>query len=317
MQIYSKKINHCPDVSAVLVTYNPDMAALSDTINAVAGQVANLYIVDNASSNYSSDWLSTLGGQALTKLHFLRQEVNLGLGTAHNIGIKHAKEDGAKFVLLLDQDSQVGEDMVAQLRSAYQALNANGIRIAALGPRYRDPELGTLSRFVRVGLLRLVHHGCERDAGVVDTDFLVSSGSLLPVAALDTVGLMDENLFIDHVDTEWCFRAKSRGLKIFGVCGAVMTHALGEKRMEVTWLFRRRLVPFHKPFRYYYMFRNSVLLYRRGYMPWAWKLADIVRNLKVAIFLGWMADDRVACLRMMFIGVVDGLKGLSGRRGGL
>ena len=38
---------------------------------------------------------------------------------------------------------------------------------------------------------------------------LISSGCLIPLSAIDTIGEMDEELFIDHVDTDWFLRAKS------------------------------------------------------------------------------------------------------------
>ncbi len=124
---------------------------------------------------------------------------------------------------------------------------------------------------------------------------------------------MDESLFIDHVDTEWCLRAQSSGFRIFGVCDAVMTHSLGERRRDV-WFLRERTVPFHQPFRYYYMFRNAVLLYRRKYIPVRWKLADVVKCLKVVVFFSFAAPNRLGCLKMMALGLIDGLKGVSGRR---
>jgi len=308
--------NYCHDVSAVLVTYNPNTEALRAAIQAVSDQVPDIFIVDNASSNFSLSWFDKLEDQANAKLHLLQQEENLGIGAAHNIGIRHAIEQGSKFVLLLDQDSQVGSDMVIRLRSAYAVLNEKGFQVAAIGPQYRDTENGMLSRFVKVGRFRFIHCGCENNTSIVDADFLVSSGSLLPIAVLEAVGLMDESLFIDHVDTEWCFRAKSKGLQIFGLCGAVMTHALGEQRKEV-WFLRKRTVPFHKPCRYYYMFRNSVLLYRRRYMPLSWKFADIARCLKMVVFFSWAAENRLTCLKMMCLGVIDGLKGKNGIRNGL
>lgn len=307
---------YCPDVSAVLVTYNPDIEDLRASVQAVMSQVANVFIVDNASSNCSFDWLRKLEGEANAKFHLFRQEENLGIGAGHNIGIRHAIEHGSRCVLLLDQDSQIAPDMVVRLRSIYTALNEKGLQVAALGPQYREVEKNILSRFVKVGWGRFIHCRCEDNASIVDADFLVSSGMLLPVAALEIVGLMDESLFIDHVDTEWCFRAKAKELKIFGVCGAVMTHALGEERKEV-WFLRKRTVSFHKPFRYYYMFRNSVLLYHRKYMPLGWKFADIARCLKMAIFFSWAAKSRLACIRMMWLGVIEGFKGISGKRDGL
>lgn len=304
---------YCHDVSAVLVTYNPNLEELCASVQAVADQVSDIFIVDNASVNFSPDWLDKLKGKSVARLHLLPQSDNLGIGAAHNIGIRQAREGGSAFVLLLDQDSQVEPDMVVRLRSTYTELVEKGVLVAALGPQYRDSDDGTLSQFVRVGVLGFTLLDCNSANSVVEADFLVSSGSLLPLTAIETVGLMDEGLFIDHVDTEWCFRAKAKGFQLFGVCGAVMTHALGERRKEI-WFMRRRIVPFHHPFRYYYMFRNSMSLYRRSYMPLNWKLADITRCLKMAVFFGLVAPNRFACLKMMVLGLIDGLKDVSGKR---
>lgn len=304
--------NYCHDVSAVLVTYNPNTEVLRSAIQAVLDQVSDIFIVDNASSNCSFDWLDKLEHQTNVTLHLLRQKENIGVGAGHNIGIRHAIEQGSKFILLLDQDSQVEPDMVVKLRSAYTSLNEKKIQVAAIGSQYRDAENGILSQFVKVGIFRFIHCKRENNASIVEVDFLVSSGSLLPVTALEVIGLMDESLFIDHVDTEWCFRAKSKGLQIFGLYGATMTHAIGEQRKEV-WFLHKRSVPFHKPFRYYYMFRNSVLLYYRGYMPLLWKFADISRCLKMVIFFSWASENRLACLKMMYLGVIDGLMRVDGK----
>jgi rhamnosyltransferase len=304
--------NYCNDVSAVLVTYNPNIEILHAAIQAVLKQVSAVFIVDNASANFSVAWFDQLEFQAKAKLHLLQQEENLGIGVGHNIGIRQAFALGSKFVLLLDQDSQVESDMVLRLRSAYDELSEKGFQVAALGSQYRDTASGVLSGFIQVNLLP-VHRIHTDNPNMVDADFIVSSGSLLSVAALEIVGLMDERLFIDGVDTEWCFRAKSKGFQIFGVCGAVMTHTLGEQRRVVF----KRIIPFHKPFRYYYMFRNSVLLYRRSYMPWRWIFADIARYLKMVIFFSWVAENRLKLLRMMCLGIMDGLKGISGKRNDL
>lgn len=306
------KKNYCHDISAVFVTYNPNIEMLHAAIQAVLDQVSTVFIVDNASSNFSPDWFGQLEVQAKAKLHVLRQEKNLGIAAGHNIGIRQAIALGSKFVLLLDQDSQVESDMVIRLRSAYDELSEKGFLVAALGPQYRDAANGVLAGFIQVGLFP-VHRIHTDNPNIIDADFLVSSGSLLPIAALEVVGLMDESLFIDGVDTEWCFRAKSKGFQIFGACGAVMTHTLGEQRREIF----KRIISFHKPFRYYYMFRNSVLLYRRSYMPWRWKFADIARYFKMVIFFSWAAENRLKLLRMMCLGIMDGLKGSSGKRNDL
>jgi rhamnosyltransferase len=308
-----ESVAYCHDVAAVLVTYNPDRAVLRESLRAVGDQVGDLFVIDNASTSFPLDLLEELKGECVARLHFIPQTENRGVGAGHNRGIEAARAFGSRFVLLLDQDSQVASDMVGHLRSNYARLLERGLRVAALGPRYRDSDSGLLSKFVRVGLLGFDLIGCGSEDQAVAADFLVSSGLLLPLTVLDAVGSMNEELFIDHVDTEWCFRAKSHGFRLFGVCAAIMTHELGERRKEV-WIFRKRVIPFHKPFRYYYIYRNSILLYRSGHMPLKWKLVDFLRSLKMAVFFGIFAPNRLDILKMMCLGVMDGLNRVSGRR---
>lgn len=146
---------------------------------------------------------------------------------------------------------------------------------------------------------------------VVEADFVISSGSLMPVSVLDDIGPMDENLFIDHVDTEWCLRAQSKGYRLFGVPGARMVHTLGDSRKRI-WFLRRRNVPHHSPFRYYYILRNSILLQRRKYIPLKWRFAELLRSVRVVIFYGLFPANRLQCLQYMFKGIWHGLKGISG-----
>ena len=233
------KNNSCLDVSAVLVTYNPNLDELRASVIAIADQVSDIFIIDNCSRNFSNSWLSKLENEFIAKIHLRSLSDNLGIGAGHNVGIQQAKIIGSSFILLLDQDSQVAPNMVAVLRAAYDSLRNKGIKVAALGPQYCDSDNGALSQFVRVGFWRFNRVIGETASSVVEADFLVSSGSLLALSAIETVGLMDEGLFIDHVDTDWCFRAKYLGFQIFGVCNALMTHSLGEQRKEF-WFIRRR-----------------------------------------------------------------------------
>src|SRR5690606_24388559 len=123
---------------------------------------------------------------------------------------------------------------------------------------------------------------------------------------------MDAKLFIDHIDTEWCYRAQSSGFSLYGVCNAFMQHTLGDKQIRIWW-GRWRNIPFHQPFRYYYIFRNSSLLWQRTYMPVAWKQADMLRILYILLFFTLFSSNRMANLRMMIKGLWDGLNNRSGK----
>jgi rhamnosyltransferase len=199
-------------ICAVVVTYKPDLDVLGRLLDALVPQVTSIVMVDNGSEMDLQVWNKARQSNA-GELLLLGE--NKGIGAAHNVGIQWARNHRAEFVLLMDQDSIPMPDMVARLRSTHLELSARDIPVGALGSQFRDTENGRLSQFVKVGVLGFSILECNAESNVVDADFLVSSGSLLPLAAIETVGLMDEGLFIDLVDTEWCFRAKAKGFRIF------------------------------------------------------------------------------------------------------
>lgn len=302
----------CDDVVAVVVTYNPQKEVLLPALSSLAWQAGTIVIVDNASSESPHPWLVEASREYRASTEFIMLSENLGLGAAYNLGIERAQRLNAAFVLLLDQDSELEPSALTRLRATCTALISQGLSIAAVGARYRDGDAGRLSDFVRVDGWGFSRLGCGDNAPWVEADFIISSGSLLPMTAVQAVGGMDEGLFIDHVDTEWCFRARQMGYRIFGVCDAIMKHSLGDRNMRV-WPIRWRTFPCHAPYRYYYVVRNAMLLRRRAYMPSAWKRADLVRTLQIVVFFGVLARNRCENLRMMVHGLLDGIRAKQGR----
>jgi rhamnosyltransferase len=90
-----------------------------------------------------------------------------------------------------------------------------------------------------------------------------------------------------------------------------MVHTMGDRRTRI-WFLRWRNVAHHSPFRYYYILRNSLLMQRRPYMPIKWRVAELIRCCRVVCFYGLFAPQRGVCLRMMWRGIADGLRGVSG-----
>lgn len=302
--------NQVPSVCAVIITFFPDLSNLRALVESLSQQVDSVVIVDNGSSDSMDLFAGTLG--ISNKPAVISLGENLGIGYAQNVGIEFAKTAGAAYVVLFDQDSCPENNMVIKLLSAATELESSGIPLAAVAPSYRDSDGGKLSSFVRIGYFGFSRIDCASDDRVVEADFLISSGSLIPLSTIATVGGVDASLFIDHVDTEWCLRAKSMGFKLFGVHDAVMRHSLGDRRTRF-WFLRWRTVPYHSPFRYYYMFRNSILLQRRSYMPLRWRMADAARCLRALVFFGIFSSDRVACVKMMLRGTRDGIVGVTGK----
>lgn len=297
-------------VAAVVTTYQPDLQTLEAQFARLDGQVDSLLVIDNGSAD--SQQVAELVAR-YPSARFIGATENRGLGWAHNIGLKRALDEGADAVLLLDQDSLPSEGMVDALQAALKKQRQRGVQTAAVGARYLGTDQGHPSYFVQFGRLHFRRCFCSgTSAGrLIRADMLISSGTLFAREALEAVGLMDEGLFIDHLDTEWFLRAGARGWQSFGVCDALMDHGLGDRTVRV-WLGRWRYLPVHKPFRYYYVYRNSLLLWRRDYPSRRWKHTDMLRLAKMFFVFAFFTGQRLNNMAMMFRGIRDGLSGKTG-----
>ena len=142
--------------------------------------------------------------------------------------------------------------------------------------------------------------------------FLVASGCLLSLDALDLVGPMNESLFIDHVDLEWGLRARRAGLGLFVVTRARMSHSLGDRMVTIPG--RRQPVHVHSATRNYYLVRNTTWLLRSALLPMRWRLGYVWWMLKYVGFNVLVNPPRAQRLNAALQGVRDGALGRMGPR---
>jgi len=300
-------------IAAVILTHHPDQSILRQAIASLCPQVEQILIVDNGARWDAAGLLDGLKDADRNKIDFIWLERNIGVGAGHNRGIRWARTSGFSHVLIMDHDSVPRPDMVRHLVAALERLDAQGVQVSAVGPRYVDRYTGRMAGFVRLGRWRPTRVFCDsaRTGELLETDFIISSGSLIPMTVLDKVGEMNEDFFIDHIDTEWILRAKARGWRSFGVCDAIMEHSVGYTTFRI-WVGRWRNTPLHNPERNYYLFRNSISLYGMPHAPWRWILYDIVRLVALAVVYPVTAPGSWSRLRFMARGVWHGLRGVTG-----
>jgi rhamnosyltransferase len=297
-------------VASVTVAYNPQPERLVQQMRALDGQVGQAIVVDNGSAAPLEAMEATLR-EANAAMRLLPFPANLGVAHGFNAGIAAARRAGARYVLLLDHDSVPGPGMVPALLEALGTAHrsSNGA-VAAVGPRIRDERDRAELPFVTLGWLRNRHARCTGEEAIVPCDFLISSGALVDVQTMDSIGPFDEDLFVDSVDLEWCFRARSRGFHLYGACAAVLDHRLGDDRRA---LLKGVDVVVHSPERLYYMTRNRLALYARGYMPLKWKIKDCARALAKFAMLMLLVAPRREYARMSWRGLQDAWTGRRGK----
>lgn len=294
-------------VAAVVVTYRPRLDRLERVLYALAAQTDAVVVVDNSVDAAATEAIAELCRGIDATL--LPLPFNRGLAAGFNAGLRAVRQAGFTHALLMDQDSLPQEGMVRRLMQTLLAENTRG-DVAAIGPGYFDRRGAVPASFARVGFPGN-RAAVPRDPGgsIFDTDYLISSGCLVPLQAIDRVGELDEDLFIDNIDMEWCFRARDRGMRLLGNGAALLEHELGDSRVRLPF---GRIGIVHAPIRLYYIMRNRVLLYWMPHVPWRWKAQDVLRlPVKLAIF-SLLTAPRLANARSMLLGIWHGLLGRTG-----
>ena len=298
-----------PTVVAVVVAYGKTAPQLLPLLSAVNGQVTQVVLVDNSEPSGSLNESSLLA--QFPTLHVIINRANLGVARAQNQGVARALEQGADFILLLDDDSMPAADMVARLMDAWRSAAAQGRKIAAAAPNFRDVGSGQWAIFPVLHRFGIARRRCAGQPMIV-CDYLTASGMLISREVWLAVGVMGEALFIDYVDTDWCLRAWSQGYRFIGVCNASMEHQFGGSARAIN-LWGGRRIPYRAATRLYYMYRNAVLLLRQDYCPLVWKLRELPRLAVSAGLLVGRGPERMLRLKMILLGLNHGIRGIGGR----
>ncbi len=296
------------NISAVIVTYNPDLTVLEGLIRNIISSVKCAVLSDNGSKNI--DQIKSLSS-LFENIVIIELGDNMGIGYAQNRGIETVfKDENVEGVLLFDHDSNPSQNMVYELGSAYDKMIKQGYKIGAVGPVYIDPRTQNhypISVFSGFSLIK--KYPISGDNNPISASFLIASGSLIPRTTYEKVGGMREDFFIDYIDIEWSFRATHNGFPSYAIPSAKMVHQVGDDRLK---MFGRE-ISIHSPLRRYYLARNSVFMVKIGYIDWRYKVREVFYSFsRVFVFLLFV-NKRATYLRYIIKGWSDGFKGKYGK----
>ncbi len=279
----------------MVVTYLPDCGQLEKMLATLQPQLSGILICNNGPQ---------LPVPVGPDRDIIQMDGNLGIAAAQTTGMQIAFDRGAEFVLQMDQDSAPAPDLVACLLRSYAALTSLGLAVGAIGPTayHRLSQTPVTARL-------------QRGTPVAGTDCqqerqILSSGSLIPRQSYLQVGGMEDRLFIDGVDFEYCWRLRAHGLGIYRDREARLIHQAGLRQQRLFGLIE---VGVPSPVRHYYAFRNSLHLLRRPYVPLYWKVSTVAKLIFKLLCYPLMLDRGRRRSRYMLWGLRDGLRGVYGR----
>ena len=220
------------DVSFAVVTYNA-LPWIEQCLESVAGYEA--VVVDNG----STDGTVAFVRDKFPAVRLVEQE-NRGLAAGWNRGIR---ETTGAYVLILNADAWALGDAIERLAEFAD----EHPRAAVVGPRLRYPDgrlqpsvrgfptpwrLATEYLFLRKlaprsQALNAFYAGGFDYAHVREADFVMGAVMLARRAAIDEVGLLDEDFFLFSEETDWCYRFRGAGWQVLFTPDAEFTHVAG------------------------------------------------------------------------------------------
>lgn len=248
-------------VGGVLVSYRPQ-DGVEDNIRAIARQVSLLCIVDNTGDGgYDFDVLPD-------NVLLIKESTNVGIAAAMNHGVDVLVSHECGFFILFDQDTKIHDGFVDEMLVFHTAMVADVGGPVICGPNFFDRNSRTFAGFSVLKGLGYKVMRCNGSGGrPLESDFVITSGTLIEQKTWDLVGRFRDDYFIDHVDTEYCLRARRLGVGIRVNCNTVIDHSIGERE-------KRRLLGVvikpnhHSHVRRYYITRNGLnvmFLYARHF----------------------------------------------------
>jgi len=239
-----------PRVAIIVLNWNnpSDTLAGLESLTRLDYSEYTILVVDNGSTDDSVAQISA----CFPGIEILQTGVNLGYAEGNNVGIRHALEQNAEYVMLLNNDVVVAPDTLSKLVGVAGQEPLAGF----LGPKVYHREEPQCLQSAGILLDRRYnsqHRGQDQvDVGqfesVKEVDAVSGCAMLTSRHVLERVGLLDSQFFIYHEEIDWCLRARAAGFKNLYVPTAKVWHRKPQLRSATT------------AFTTYYMTRNKYLL---------------------------------------------------------
>ncbi len=272
------------DLSIIIVNRNTKeylLPCLRSVLENEKGTGWKIIVVDNG----SRDGSPAEAKRKFPSIDLIENEGNLGFAKAVNQGLQKAP---GRYVLLLNPDTQVKKGAIEELISFMDAHPDAGIAGAKLldsdGSKQNSianfPSLAT--ELSNKSLLRWLFPerfpGKERDySEPVAVDSVIGACIMVRRDAIEQVGLLDEDYFLFLEETDWCYRMKRAGWRIYHIPQAEALHFQGKSAEKDK---KRAKVEFYRS-RYHFFKKN------RGSLQWFILLIGLVIKLVIeTVFTG-------------------------------
>lgn len=238
------------DISVITVSWNVKerlFACIDSVLKGTIGLTAELFVVDNASSDASAEMVA----EQFPQVYLIRNEENRGFATANNQALKQAK---GEYLLLLNPDMHLEQNtlpIMVQWMAEHSDVGVTSCKLVTeTGETMREvrrfPTLWSqiiiLCKLSSLFPKTLAHyHYAELDLDKEhDVDQVRGSFFMIRRACLEQIGLFDEKFFLWFEEVDFCKRAKNAGWRVVYTPIAQAVDYKGQSFKQVSRLKKRK-----------------------------------------------------------------------------
>lgn len=244
-----KQTNSGPRFSIIILNWNgkTDTLACLDSLKKIDHPSFDIIVVDNGSIDDSCAAIKA----AFPSVHLIETGKNLGFAEGNNVGIRHALENGADWLFLLNNDTvvdstilhafqtQIEKDPKAAIIGGTPYLFEDQNRLDHLGGKWNKKT----AQFDFIGLRDIDSDLLWKQN--LSLDYACGCALLIKRDVFEAVGLLEPRFFLIWEEADFCFRAKRAGFTIQTCRNAKLWHKVsasfkGKNHSTYFW-WRNRL----------------------------------------------------------------------------
>jgi GT2 family glycosyltransferase len=222
-----------PRLAIIIVNWNgwEDTLACLESLARTDYPDLRVIVVDNGSTDDSSARLR----ESPAEFTLIEAGENLGFAGGNNLGIRRALADGAELVWLLNNDTAVAPEAPQKLARFAMEHEGEAEFFGSWITLYDDPGMlwfgGGLYDW-RTGALgnryfNQAIHDLSSAGSVYETAWVTGCSVVVHASQLETLGLMDEDLFLYQEEVEWQLRNNAKAPRGLILAEPLVAHKVG------------------------------------------------------------------------------------------
>ena len=222
-----------------------------------------------------------------TNIIYIKNDKNLGFSGGNNAGIRKALQNGADWVLLLNNDTWIESSFIGLLKAVLEG--KEGIMGLALDEGNEVAYAGQI-QWLKPTLIHIPTSQVGMTKSV-DKLYVIGGAMLIHKDVFDRIDLLDENYFLYFEDVDFCQRAGKAGIPVSFLSEIKVSHSgsASTKKLGSPILLR-----YHYRNALYFNLKNGPWYIKLLVWPWSWV---IMLKQIVKIITGKNREQSVAILK--------------------